>query len=67
VLGSFANAAAALRGQRDGDPVHKCAGMCVCPLLEYSRSNPVGEAKSVGFTTAGMHEAERLFRSLFAP
>jgi hypothetical protein len=30
-------------------------------------SNPVGTAKSVGFTTAGMLEAERLFRTLFAP
>lgn len=30
-------------------------------------SNPVGTAKSVGFTAAGMHEAERLFRTLFAP
>jgi hypothetical protein len=30
-------------------------------------SNPVGKAKSVGFTTMGIHEAERLFRTLFAP
>ena len=29
-------------------------------------SDPVGRAKSVVFTEEGLHEAERLFRELFA-